>query len=125
MQYITSDRQTLLDVAIITLGAVDAVFSLALRNKLSITAPLPDGTPISFEPDDLIDPAVQSAYAARRIIPATEIPRADYLELLYQTGSPRPDPDIPISPDLDKIDQMIDSFDRGMLILPDIPDTTT
>ncbi|MEE0979891.1 MAG: hypothetical protein UH625_10870, partial [Muribaculaceae bacterium] len=80
MQFIVSDRQTLLDAAVIALGSVVGVFALAQRNDISITATLADGLPLSFELEDVVDPAVRSAYAVQHISPATDIPRADYLE---------------------------------------------
>lgn len=119
MQFIVSDRQSLLDAAVIALGSVAGVFALAQRNGLSITAALPDGLALSYELEDVVAPAVRSAYALRHISPATDIPRADYLELLYLTGTPRlykpgsfdhiGKPDIIV----DKIDQVIADLNAG------------
>lgn len=118
MQFIVSDRQTLLDAAIIALGSVAGVFALARRNDISVTASLPDGLALSYELEDIVAPAVRSAYAVRRISPATDIPRAHYLELLYQTGTRRP-PVLnkfdPLTPGIvvDKIDQVIADLEAG------------
>lgn len=118
MQFIVSDRQTLIDAAIIALGSVAGVFALAKRNDISVTASLTDGLPLSYELEDIVAPAVRSAYAVQRISPATDIPRAQYLELLYQTGTRRP-PVInkfdPLTPDIvvDKIDEVIADLEAG------------
>lgn len=118
MQFIVSDRQTLIDAAIIALGSVAGVFALAKRNDISVTASLADGLPLSYELEDIVAPAVRSAYAVQRISPATDIPRAQYLELLYQTGTRRP-PVInkfdPLTPDIvvDKIDEVIADLEAG------------
>lgn len=118
MQFIVSDRQTLLDAAVIALGSVAGVFALAQRNNISITATLADGLPLSYELEDVVAPAVRSAYAVQNISPATDIPRADYLELLYQTGTKRPKIMRPRLPDdsaivVDKIDEVIADLEAG------------
>lgn len=120
MLFTVSDRQSLIDVAVIALGSVAGVFDLALRNNLSVTASLKDGQQITYEMDDVVAPRVRSAYAVQRISPATDMPRAQYLELLYATGTKRPPvaqkpfdyidhPDIVV----DKIDQVIADLNAG------------
>lgn len=120
MLFTVSDRQSLIDVAIIALGSVAGVFDLARRNSLSVTATLSDGQQILYEMDDVVAPRVRSAYAIQRISPATDMPRAQYLELLYATGTKRPpvvvkpfdyidNPDIVV----DKIDQVIADLNAG------------
>lgn len=118
MQFIVSDRQTLLDAAVIALGSVAGVFALAQRNDISITVTLADGLPLIFELEDVVAPAVRSAYAVQHISPATDIPRADYLELLYQTGTRRPPVAQKFDPDnvgivVDKIDEVIADLNAG------------
>ncbi len=102
MEYIASDRQTLLDIAVIVLGSAAGVFSLAVRNGLSITDRLADGRRITYELEDVVSPKTRDAYGVRRICPATEIEKADYNELLYATGDalrfPRPGTDFPYRP---------------------------
>lgn len=101
----------MLDAAIIALGSVAGVFALARRNGLSITASLSDGQPLTFELEDVVVPAVRSAYAVQRISPATDIPRANYLELLYQTGTRRP-PVVQKSDYTDSTDIVVDKIDE-------------
>ncbi len=118
MQITVNDRQSLLDIAVIALGSVAGVFALARRNALSVTATLADGQSLTYEPEDVVSPAVRSAYALQRISPATDIDPADYLELLYMTGTRRPviiRPPFDLSDDalvLDKVDEVLDLLDR-------------
>lgn len=130
MQFIVSDRQTLLDAAVIALGSVAGVFALAQRNDISITATLSDGLPLSFELEDVVAPAVRSAYAVQHISPATDIPRADYLELLYQTGTKRPPQVQQFRPDdsailVDKIDEVLTDLKAGRPVIPQSPQELT
>lgn len=117
MQIIVNDRQTLLDIAVIALGSAAGVFALAQRNGLPVTATLTDGQTIAYELEDVVSPAVRSAYALQHISPATDIDPAEYKELLYQTGTRRPavKPSIDLSGDLlvvDKIDEVLDLLDK-------------
>lgn len=102
MEYIASDRQTLLDVAVIALGSAAGVFSLAVRNGLSITDRLSDGQRITYELADVVSPKMRDAYEVRRLCPATDIEKGDYTELLYATGDAvrilRPGIDYPLEP---------------------------
>lgn len=113
MQITVNDRQTLLDIAVIVLGSAAGVFALAQRNGLPVTATLADGQTLTYELEDVVSPAVRSAYALRRISPATDIDAAEYRELLYQTGTKRPW----IAPAgdalvVDKLDEVLDLLDR-------------
>ena len=117
MQIIVNDRQTLLDIAVIALGSASGVFALARRNGLPVTATLTDGQTIVYELEDVVSPAVRSAYALQHISPATDIDPAEYKELLYQTGTRRPavKPSIDLSGDLlvvEKIDEVLDLLDK-------------
>ncbi len=118
MQITVNDRQSLLDIAVIALGSVAGVFALARRNALSVTATLADGQSLSYEPEDVVSPAVRSAYALQRISPATDIDPAEYRELLYMTGTRRPviiRPPFDLSDDalvIDKVDEVLDLLDR-------------
>ena len=113
MQITVNDRQTLLDIAVIVLGSAAGVFALAQRNGLPVTATLADGQTLTYELEDVVSPAVRSAYALRRISPATDID-----ELLYQTGTKRPTLTRPwIDPAgdalvVDKLDEVLDLLDR-------------
>ena len=118
MQIIVNDRQTLLDIAVIALGSVAGVFALARRNGLSVTATLADGQTISYEMEDVVSPAVRSAYALQHISPATDINADEYRELLYMTGTMRPciiRPFTPLPDNLviDKIDEVIGQLKMG------------
>jgi len=123
MEAIVKDRQTLLDMAVQTLGGVEGVFALAERNGLSITARLDDGEALAWENSDTVSLKVQTQYAQCGLTPATEISTADMNELLYATGTPRPCILPPrrwtgttIGEDaapLDKIWEIIDTLDKG------------
>lgn len=118
MQITVNDRQTLLDIAVIALGSAAGVFALAQRNGLPVTASLADGQTLNYELEDVVSPAVRSAYALRHICPATDIDPGEYKELLYQTGTKRPSitrPWIDRADDalvLDKVDEVLDLLDR-------------
>ena len=118
MQITVNDRQTLLDIAVIVLGSAAGVFALAQRNGLPVTATLADGQTLNYELEDVVSPAVRSAYALRHICPATDIDPGEYKELLYQTGTKRPSlphPWIDRADDvlvLDKLDEVLDLLDR-------------
>ena len=77
MQITVNDRQTLLDIAVIVLGSAAGVFALAQRNGLPVTATLADGQTLTYELEDVVSPAVRSAYALRRSSPATDIDAAE------------------------------------------------
>lgn len=118
MQITVNDRQTLLDIAVIALGSAAGVFALAQRNGLPVTATLADGQTLNYELEDVVSPAVRSAYALRHICPATDIDPGEYKELLYQTGTKRPTilrPWIDRADDalvVDKLDEVLDLLDR-------------
>ena len=119
MQITVNDRQTLLDIAVIALGSAAGVFALAQRNGLPITATLSNGQTLNYELEDVVSHAVRSAYALRRISPATDIDAPEYKELLYQTGTKRPPvprPWIDHAGDalvVDKLDEVLDLLDRN------------
>lgn len=72
---IPKHRQSLADIALQTAGSLDALFSLAIRNNLSISEPIPTDTEIIMvEPLDLI---IYNRYKARGVCPATEITPED------------------------------------------------
>lgn len=118
MQITVNDRQTLLDIAVIALGSAAGVFALAQRNGLPVTATLADGQTLTYELEDVVSPAVRSAYALRHISPATDIDPGEYKELLYQTDTKRPTilrPWIDRADDalvVDKLDEVLDLLDR-------------
>lgn len=88
MEIIVKDRQTLLDIAIATLGSAAGVFAFVRRNGISLTSALKDGQALTYEAADVLSPAIRDAYEVGKISPATDIDRADYLRLLAATGSP-------------------------------------
>lgn len=123
MQIIVNDRQTMLDIAVIALGSVAGVFALAERNGLSITAALTDGQQLTYELEDVVSHAVRSSYALEHIAPATDMLRADYMELLYATGTQRPPVKAPAKDDdalnVDKIDEVLDELAKGKTPQPE------
>lgn len=130
MQLTVKDRQSLPDIALLALGSLAGVFSLAVRNGLSVTATLADGQAIDYELEDVVSEAVRSAYTLQRIAPATDIDRAEYLELLYQTGTARPikAKPAPIDPETtipDKLDEVLEALEKGETITPESPQQFT
>ncbi len=120
MTITVNDRQSLFDIALIALGGVAGVFDLAQRNNIPITASLADRQLISYEMTDVVSHNVRRAYALQSIAPATDIPRADYQELLFLTGSRRPvtRPRPSLTPadafvSIDKLSEVIDSLAAG------------
>lgn len=118
MQITVNDRQTLLDIAVIALGSAAGVFALAQHNGLPVTATLYDGQIITYEMEDVVNHAVRSAYALRNISPATDIDPAEYKELLYMTGTRRPNilrPPLDMSDEvlvIEKVDEVLDLLDK-------------
>lgn len=88
MEIIVKDRQTLLDIAIASLGSAAGVFAFVRRNGISLTSALKDGQALTYEAADVLSPAIHDAYEVGGISPATDIERTDYLRLLAATGSP-------------------------------------
>lgn len=129
MQLTVKDRQSLPDIALLALGSLAGVFSLAVRNGLSVTASLADGQPIEYELKDVVSDAVRSAYALQRICPATDIDPNEYKELLYATGTPRPaQKRAPIDRETtipDKLDEVLDALEKGETITPTSPQQFT
>lgn len=115
-----SNRQSLLDIAVIALGSVAGVFALAKRNNLPVTAVLDDGKTIVYELEDVVSNTVRNAYATQRISPATDIDNAEYKELLFATGTKRPNtfrpPLIDFSDDrlnINKVDEVLGLIANG------------
>lgn len=114
----------MLDIAVIALGSVAGVFALAERNGLSITATLTDGQKLTYELEDVVSHAVRSSYALENIAPATDMLRADYMELLYATGTQRPPVKDTAAKDddalnVDKIDEVLDELAKGKTPQPE------
>lgn len=123
MQITVNDRQSLPDIALLALGSLAGLFALAVRNGISVTSQLSDGQVLNYELEDVVSLSVRSAYALQSIAPATDIDRADYLELLYQTGTPRPlkkpqrpDPETAIP---DKLVEVLEALEKGEAITPE------
>ena len=76
------DGQSLVDVALMTTGAVEGVWALALRNGLSVTAALPYGSDILYEDVDVIDARTVSRYRTDAVRPATEVSDATLATLM-------------------------------------------
>ncbi|MCM1310891.1 MAG: hypothetical protein NC301_07705 [Bacteroides sp.] len=87
MKVTVKDRQNLLDVAIQVLGSAEGVFALAVRNGISITDRLEDGQELEYDLGDIFDTHTADLIAARKICPATEIPKTDEKELLRRVGT--------------------------------------
>lgn len=86
MEVTVKDRQSLLDIAVQSLGGVEGVFALAERNNISITDRLADGTVLLWEHSDTVNANIQKTYALRGLFPATEIEREEMNVLLNETN---------------------------------------
>lgn len=69
----TKEGQSLVDVALMTTGATEGVWELALRNGLSVTEALAYGTEIAYEGEDIEDARTASRYESEGICPATAV----------------------------------------------------
>ena len=70
MKIEVKNRQCLVDIALQACGSVEAVFSIAERNGLSITDDLAVGQVLTYEPTDIVDKRVIAALSAENIYPA-------------------------------------------------------
>lgn len=64
-----SERQTLLDVAVIATGSVEGAFAMAVANNLPIDYAPANGT--TLQVPEIINPEVVSRYQVHHINPAT------------------------------------------------------
>ena len=88
----SKEGQSLVDVALMTTGATEGVWALALRNGLSVTEALAYGTEIAYEGEDIEDARTASRYEAEGVSPATEVSAATLAWLLnIPTPVVRPD----------------------------------
>lgn len=83
----TKEGQSLVDIALMTTGATEGVWALALRNGLSVTEALAYGTEIAYEGEDIEDARTASRYEAEGINPATEVSEA---ALAWLLNAPQP-----------------------------------
>lgn len=65
--------QSLVDLALMTTGALEGVWALALRNGLGVTDALEEGAEIDYEWADVEDARTAQRYEAEGISPATEV----------------------------------------------------
>lgn len=82
MKTTVKDGQSLVDIALITTGSVEGVWSLALRNGLGLTEDVVYGQAIDWERDDVLDARITSRYATEGINPATAVSDATIDKLL-------------------------------------------
>lgn len=78
----SKEGQSLVDVALMTTGATEGVWALALRNGLSVTEALAYGTEIAYEGEDIEDARTASRYEAEGVSPATEVSASELAWLL-------------------------------------------
>lgn len=84
MKTTAKDRQTLLDIALISGGHVETALTLAEANGLSLTARLEDGLELTVpEPVPGGDVRTVRLYHARGIDPATEASEEDMTACPY------------------------------------------
>ncbi|MGM9864330.1 MAG: hypothetical protein ACI305_08740 [Lepagella sp.] len=92
MKTLTKERQSLVDIALMTTGTTEGVWTLALRNGLSVTGALAYGTEIAYEGEDIEDARTASRYESEGICPATEVSAATLDRLLNRyVAVARPD----------------------------------
>lgn len=87
MEITVKDRQTLLDIAIVSLGSAAGVFAFVRRNGISLTDKLADGQVLAYDAADIIAPAIRDTYDVRGLSPATDIDNKEYQRLLIATGT--------------------------------------
>lgn len=68
--------QTMADIAIQEYGALEAVFDIAVQNKLSVTSVLQDGCTLML-PEVTYDAKKQNFCTLNKIRPATEVQGGD------------------------------------------------
>ena len=131
MEVTVKDRQSLLDIAVQSLGGVEGVFALAERNNISITDRLADGTVLLWEHGDTVNANIQKTYALRELFPATEIESKDMTILLNETNnatihSEKPRPQwseiwgaVEDSESIEKIDEIIEELQAGRNYIPE------
>lgn len=74
--------QWLADIALAKLGTIECVWTLAVRNGLSVTSELVIGQKLQWDPEDIADAAVTDIYSAERIEPATAISEKELMALM-------------------------------------------
>jgi hypothetical protein len=79
-----SDKQSLFDIAVQSLGSVSAVFELATENDLSITEALTAGQSLGLS--EVYSSDVADYFTNKKIKPATAITSTDYNETIAQEG---------------------------------------
>ncbi|MBD5240578.1 MAG: hypothetical protein HDS59_00615 [Barnesiella sp.] len=78
MKATAKERQTLLDIALLTGGHIETVFALAEANGMSITDRLEDGRILTVpEPGEGGDTRTVELYKAHKVEPATEVSSDD------------------------------------------------
>lgn len=80
----TRDGQSLVDVALMTTGATEGVWALALRNGVSVTEVLTHGAEVAWESEDVENARTASRYEAEGICPATEVSESTLAWLLNE-----------------------------------------
>ena len=83
MQYKVKNRQSLLDVAMLTCGSAQAVFALAERNGLSVTADLEAGVVITYDQFDVVDRNTVIALETYGADPATGVTAYEVLRVPF------------------------------------------
>lgn len=80
MDIVAQDRQTLLDIQLITSGSIEGIMELCELNNLSLTTDLEDGQVITTRP--IINSKIVKAYANQKISPATAVTDAELKKIL-------------------------------------------
>lgn len=104
MKVTAKEGQCLVDIAIQTLGTVEGVLSLAMRNGLRLTETLPQGTVLEYDLSEIEDRRVVEAYRREGVLPATA-PENGLVERLLTKPTEKPesggaDPIEPEEPDM-------------------------
>lgn len=75
------DRQSLIDIALQTGGAVEAALGMAIKNDIPVTGELVPGVELETVP--VVDKLVFERYQARGIRPATDISAEELARVPY------------------------------------------
>lgn len=75
------DRQSLIDIALQTGGAVEAALGMAIKNDIPLTGELAPGVELETVP--VVDKLIFERYRARGIRPATDISAEELARVPY------------------------------------------
>ena len=85
MAFTASDGQSLLDVALMVAGSVEAVWDIAEANGMGVTDCLMDGDELRTDGTGVVDGRVVERYRLEGICPATEVGAEELAFLVWDS----------------------------------------